>query len=86
MPSVTCHDVFKRGERVYIRFDDHTHEFPNDQAVLDWVKDIESIENLRRLAVLIWLRRNPTGNNPSLIEGKTLTFNPDQVNNLLTVA
>lgn len=62
--------------RVYIQFADKTGlEFGSRAEMLDWARDVDGPEIallLKRLLVRWWLHRNPTGDDPSLVEQKTM--------------
>lgn len=81
MPSVTMKQVRRINGRVYLEFTDGMGlEFNNDAEVLAWVRDSEGEVSpvkdlLRRLLMAWWLKQNPTGNNPALVEGKTIRLN-----------
>lgn len=80
--SVTLTDVQRvtTTGRVYVRFaDGFEWEFPSAQAAREFIRalddpDEDGLRLARMLLILWWLKRNPTGNNPALVEGKTLTF------------
>jgi hypothetical protein len=66
--------------RIYVHFaDGPILDFANFQEVKDWAKDIDidagqARDLLRKMAAQYYLARDPTGANPSIIEGKTMTL------------
>lgn len=82
MPSVTLRQVRRAAAtgRIYLRFTDKVDlEFNSDAEAKAWVGDADADQSqvrdfLRRLIVAWWLRQNPAGNNPALVEGKTITL------------
>lgn len=49
--------------------------FPSSQDARDWAGALDDdVEFAKRLEIALWLRRNPSGNNPGLILNKTFTF------------
>lgn len=82
MASVTLREVRRvpATGKIHLRFADKTgYEFDSAPAVREWVSDLELDGPelrlfLKKLLVRWWLRQNPTGNDASLVEGKTLTL------------
>jgi hypothetical protein len=70
--------ITKRASRVYILYTDKNGvEFDSAADVRDWAATLdanseETKDLLRKLLIRWWLKQDPTGANPALIEGKQM--------------
>jgi hypothetical protein len=80
--SLTCTDVVIDSGRVLVRFGKRTREFPNVQAVRDFVRDAISIDVLE--AILI--AKAMQANNPAAAIGKTVTGDMTAAANIVRIA
>lgn len=66
--------------RVYVADNlGHLLEFPSRAHLAEWARDIDADSTevrdlLLRLLVRWWLRQNAAGDNPALVNGKTITL------------
>lgn len=84
--SVTCTSVRTANGKTYVRFGKTELEFSSLQQAKDTVKQYgngEAREFLMMLALAKYLHVDPTGSNPNLLEGKTLTLDLDLPANLV---
>lgn len=84
--STTCTGISQSGGRVFLKFGKTTLEFDSVQSAREWVRGEDNVEAARRLLMAWWLQQNPSGSNPSLVVGKTLTVDLAAATNLVTVA
>lgn len=75
----TVTDLAAQGGKFYARFGKREYEFNTLAEAADWASvDVPEIRLfLDRLLLQEWRRRNPAGNNPSLIEGVSATLELD---------
>lgn len=85
MPSVTCTKIVKEaGGRILVRFGKVEMEFANLGAMKAYVASILDREQLTALALRLMIDRQPTLNNPSVFEGRSVNVD-FSVNNWGTV-
>jgi hypothetical protein len=76
--TLAVRKITRRAGRVYILYSDKNGvEFDSAADVRDWVQTLgnsseETKDLLRKLLIALWLRQDPTGATPALIEGKQL--------------
>ena len=80
--SITCRNVRQIGGKVYIKFSDKGElEFSSLAEARAFVQRLlDDPDLLKRLFLAIYLSRDPNGTNPAIMEGKTLTLEPDAAN------
>lgn len=79
MPSQLLTKVHREGRRYYVRFGKVELEFNDRQHLLLWLDgplDVTTDEGLRRMMLKRWHRANPALDNPALVEGKRVTYDP----------
>lgn len=74
MAEITCSSFVQRNGRYILTCGKQSWEFGSLRAIRERVAELESKETLFTLALGLWLKRNPTGSNPSLMNGRTLTI------------
>lgn len=84
--SITCTRVIRRNGRVYVNWSDKTqNEFTSLEDARAFVRDTLSKDSLRAMLIAKYLHVDPTAANPSLLEGRTITADPDAAANLVRV-
>ena len=73
--SITIKAIDRRADRTYIRVGKDEIEVPGDaEALKAWIRLRFDEKDLLALGLAVYLARDPTLANPSLIVGKTLTL------------
>lgn len=77
--AVTVATVRRVAGRVYVRWTDGTEdEFDSLADAKAFIQDGDSFRQIaKRMLIARYLRVDPTGNNPNLIEGRTMTLTDD---------
>ena len=85
--TLTVSDVAAIGGRVYVRWSDGVEQefssLASARGVRDGLAD-QARELARNFAIARYLRVDPNGQNPSLIEGHSITMT-DESNNMVVV-
>lgn len=86
--TLTVTNVRRVNGKVYITYSNGDEdEYASLQQALDERDALFAMGQriLKRLVMARYLRVDPTANNPSLIEGHSITFN-DNINNMIVVS
>lgn len=85
--TLTVTDVFQRSGRVYVRWSDKVEqEFRSLEEARRFAQELTQDRTfLRRLAIARYLQVDPTGSDPSLIEGHSITVTNEN-NTMVTVS
>ncbi len=76
---MTLTKIVRQGGKVFIRFGKVEKEFNSAQEARAWAIEpiaIDTPEGQQRLLVRRWLRLNASADNPALIEGHSVTYDP----------
>lgn len=85
MPSVTCTDIERNGNRVRIHFGKRAYDFASVEEVRSFVDNILTRDTLEALFMALAISRQAGLNNPNLLVGRTVNVN-FAVNNWGTVS
>ena len=84
--SITCTRIFQSGDKWYVRWSDKSeNEFSSLADVKDFVRDRLSRDALKAIGLAKWMEVNPTGSNPALLIGKTITADLSLAANLVRI-
>ena len=90
--SLTCTAVVRRAGRHYVRWGDGAElEFDSLAGVRAFIRcarmsRVDGPKDLLRAMLLDWwLEQNQSGDNPALLEGRTVTYNPALPANIVRV-
>lgn len=89
--ALTCTSVVRRSGRAYVRWSDKVEqEFDSVAQAKDWLRSVRDDggdfkDVLRALLIAKWFEANPSGDNPALLEGRTITLDLSLAANIVRV-
>lgn len=84
--SLTCRRAFAENGVFKIQWSDKVEqEFLSRAQAREFADNILSKDTLRALMILRWLTANPAGDNPNLIQSRTITGDPSS-NSIVTIS
>lgn len=83
--TVTCTKIRRTNGKIYIQFGKIEREFESPAHVKAWIGDSLDKEALQAMLIAKWLDVDPTGSNPTLVEGRTITVDLTLASNIVRI-